>query len=269
MVHNLKNAQKEQCRLCGHKCLPVFAAIIINKYNIEYYRCENCHSLQSEMPYWIDEAYGSNLAALDTGAAQRNLINFYICRLLCGIFSLKNVIDIGGGDGFFCRMLRDYRINCYVQDKYAKPTYAQNYLTPNFTSPDLITAFEVIEHLSNPKVDLDLIFHYKPKMLLLSTGIYRNEGPEWWYLCPETGQHIFFYSQKALEMIAREHGFALFIQHCFCIFYEKNTINTLKIYIFSILIRRPFINLYKATHAFISPTGHWKDHIDEKFKGRS
>mgnify|MGYP001320862266 CR=1 FL=1 len=61
-------------------------------------------------------------------------------------FGLKNVIDFGGGEGLLCRMLRDYGANCYVMDKYREPTYGEGFTEPDFKSPDLLLAFELLEH---------------------------------------------------------------------------------------------------------------------------
>jgi hypothetical protein len=40
-----------------------------------------------------------------------------------------------------------------------------------------------------------------------TTQVYRGEGKDWWYLSTQTGQHIFFYSEKCLELLAHKHGF--------------------------------------------------------------
>ncbi|OYW37190.1 MAG: hypothetical protein B7Z45_05635, partial [Azorhizobium sp. 12-66-6] len=117
----------------------------------------------------------------------------------------KNVVDIGGGDGLLCRLLRDYGINGFVKDKYAKPLYAQGYSEPDFAVPDLVTAFEVFEHFENPMRDIDEIFENRPKVVFISTGTYKNQMPGWWYFSVDSGQHIFFYSKEAFEHIARKY----------------------------------------------------------------
>ena len=47
-----------------------------------------------------------------------------------------------------CAGCRDYDLNCYVKDKYATPTYAQGFTDQDFSVPDLIIGFEVLEHFS-------------------------------------------------------------------------------------------------------------------------
>ena len=105
----------------------------------------------------------SNLSNTDTGAAQRNLNNLAACYIISKLFKAKNVLDIGGGDGCACRLLRDYKINCYIKDKYATPTYAQGFTEENFAKPDLIVGFEGIGNINpNPMTDLDDLFNRQP-----------------------------------------------------------------------------------------------------------
>lgn len=116
-------------------------------------------------------------------------------------------MDLGGGDGLLCRFLRDRGLNGFVRDRYASPTYAQGFDKPDFDCADLVTAFEVFEHLPEPRTDLHEFFSQRPPILLASTTQYTGQGPEWWYISPESGQHVFFYSRLALERVARDYGY--------------------------------------------------------------
>jgi hypothetical protein len=199
--------EQNSCRLCGAPAQYRFSLQVLHKHKVAYLECESCHSLQTERPYWISEAYVSNLAILDTGAAQRNLANLAATYIVARVLRLNDVLDFGGGDGLLCRLLRDYEINCFVNDKYAAATYARAFADPNFIRPGILLAFEVFEHFENPQVDLEILFKTNPDVLITSTGIYTGQNSTWWYLTPETGQHLFFYSKNALEMIARRYGF--------------------------------------------------------------
>ena len=119
-----------------------------------------------------------------------------VCYWISKLFNIKNVIDVGGGDGLLCRLLRDFEINCFVSDKYATSTYAQGYTQPNFETPDLVIGFEMLEHLPNPLADLDSLFKTHAKTLLSSTLIYNDQPKHWWYLSPEAGQHVFSIASK-------------------------------------------------------------------------
>ncbi len=133
-----------QCRLCEGPLIWTFNSVVLRKHDVAYYECQECKSLQTENPYWLDEAYHSSLSPLDTGAAQRVLRNLAAAFAVSKLFRINNAVDVGGGDGLLCRFLRDYGINCFMTDKYATPAYAQGFTNPDFESPDLIFGFEVL-----------------------------------------------------------------------------------------------------------------------------
>jgi hypothetical protein len=51
------------------------------------------------------------------------------------------------------------------------------------------------------------LFALAPQLLLATTQTYRGAGRDWWYLSAQTGQHLFFYSEKCLALMARRHGY--------------------------------------------------------------
>jgi 2-polyprenyl-3-methyl-5-hydroxy-6-metoxy-1,4-benzoquinol methylase len=255
-----------QCRLCGGNLLHRFNITVLRKYTVPYYECEKCLSLQTEQPYWLDEAY-NHLSGLDTGAAQRNIHNLAACYTLSRLFNFKNVIDIGGGDGLLCRLLRDYDINCFVKDKYAKPTYAQGFTEPDFVKPDFIIALEVFEHFSNPITDLEQLFGYNANALLVSTGIYNNQTADWWYLAPEGGQHVFFYSEPALLLIAKRYDYELIISGGFILFIRKALLTPVKTVLAKLALKSLVCRLTKAGVFLLPARGSWKDHLSLKDNG--
>lgn len=40
-----------KCKICRSNSNEIFNAIIINKYKIDYFKCDNCGFLQVEDPY--------------------------------------------------------------------------------------------------------------------------------------------------------------------------------------------------------------------------
>jgi len=247
------------CRLCGGSLTALFSKTVLGKYAVTYFKCSGCLSLLTERPYWLDEAYQkSNLANADTGAAQRNLRNLAATYGISKLLKAKNVIDIGGGDGLLCRLLRDYQINCYLQDKYAIPTYAQGFTEHNFASPDLVLGFEVLEHYPNPIADLDNVFSYNPRAFLLSTCIYSDQNKDWWYLAPESGQHVFFYSNTAMEMIANKYQYGLVTCGDFILFFKNPSF--LKKLGAKILLRKKVVRLLKAIIVLLPTPGISIDH---------
>lgn len=197
----------QKCRLCDGVLRHRFNLMLLRKYDVAYFQCQKCHSLQTEVPYWLEEAYENNISSLDTGAVQRNINNFAFCYAFSKIFNVKSAIDFGSSDGMLCRFMRDHEIDCYAYDKYAIPIYAQAFRSPPDRGVDLLTAFEVLEHLPNPAADLDEIFSFSPQYVLCSTEIYANQSSDWWYLAQEGGQHVFFYSAPAINFIAQKYGY--------------------------------------------------------------
>lgn len=254
----------EACRLCGGATSSCFVLPVLGKYQVEYRRCRRCESLQTEKPYWLDEAYARNLSRLDTGAAQRNINNFAVCYAIAKLFGLRNAIDVGGGDGLLCRLLRDYGINCFVTDKYAEPNYAQGFTEPDFAVPDLVIASELLEHLPEPAVDLDVAFGLKPPVLLVTTALYCGQGPDWWYLAPESGQHVFFYSKTALERIAVKYGHEVLMSGGYLLFVRKEELTALKAFLARLLMRARVSSLVKALLSLLPAPGTWADHLQQK-----
>lgn len=261
------------CRLCDGVLSHRFNLNVLQKYNVRYFECEECHSLQTENPYWLEEAYkNNNLSNLDTGAAQRNIHNLAACYSISKLFNVKNAIDIGGGDGLLCRLLRDYDINCYVKDKYKTPTYAQGFTEQDFTTPDLVIAFEVFEHYRNPQTDLIDLFQYDSRVILVSTVLYKKERQDWWYLAPESGQHVFFYSKQAVELIARKYDYQTVISGGFILFLKKENFSTAKRVLGGVLLNSVICRLMRGFILLLPAPGVWKDHFlqveKSKFSGR-
>jgi hypothetical protein len=251
----------KRCLLCNGELLYQFHLKILAKYDGNYYRCKVCESLQLVDVDWLDEAYSTNLSSLDTEAAQRNLKNFAAVYVIATIFKFLNIVDIGGGDGFLCRLLRDYEYNCYVFDRYCAPTYAQGFSSPNFESPHIATLFEVIEHFSEPNYEFFKIFNMQPNIVLLTTGIYFNQGKDWFYYAPESGQHIFFYSPKAFKIVAERFGYDLLFASGYVIFFKENLRVGIKKFLLKFLFKGKILRIILALLMLKSTPGLWKDYL--------
>ena len=253
-------AENDKCRLCFGHLFCKFKLTVLCKYSVQYFICASCGSLQTEYPYWLDEAYSDNaLSRLDTGAAQRSINNFAASYIVSSLYKANNVLDFGGGDGLLCRLLRDYEINCFVKDRYAHPTYAQGYVEQDFEFPDLVLGFEVLEHFANPSIELDELFRGGVGALLLSTSIYNNEDEEWWYLAPGSGQHVFFYSKRALEFMASKYGYSLALSGGFIIFAKDKS--RFKLNLARLLLSPPIMRFIKAWLITRPARGVWKDYL--------
>ena len=250
-----------RCRLCSGHLTETFRLKVLEKYDTQYLTCADCKSLQTEPPHWLGEAYSINLSDLDTGAVQRNVENLIAAFITCRLLNLTDVVDVGGGDGLFCRLMRDHGLNCFVSDQYAKPTYAQGFTVANFKRPQLATAFEILEHFANPSKDLEAVFDLGADVVLVSTSIFDSQGSDWWYLGPESGQHVFFYSSQSLDWISRKFDYTHFKSGGFVVFTRTGLVKSSKSNILQFLLRSRLRRMLRAILAYLPTPGVWDDHL--------
>jgi hypothetical protein len=224
------NHTDNNCRLCGGTLKHIYNLRILHRYDINYFECENCQSAQTENPYWLDEAYNkANEQNLDIGAIQRNLH--------------------------------------YVIDKYREPTYGEGFTEPDFKSPDLLLAFELLEHFPNPKLDLEKLFNYNPKVLMFSTEIYCKQKQDWWYFALESGQHVFFYSMKSLHFLAAKYSYSLLVSGGFIIFMKEAS--HFKRFIAKIVLKRRLIRLLRCFIPLLPMRGVQTDYLYQVERSKS
>jgi hypothetical protein len=248
--------QDTRCRLCGSKSAEKFRLRGLQGIDVAYFECANCRSLQTQEPTWLGDAYGqSNLANTDTGAAQRVLGNHAFILIAAKLFHLRTMLDFGGGDGLLCRLLRDRGFDAQTIDEYATPTYGRLFEGDLARNYDLITAFEVFEHLPRPAETLASLFQAAPKFIIASTEVYSGQDASWWYLAPHHGQHLFFYSRDALRLIASHHRYSYYEIHGRHVF-AKEPLGRNQLWAMSWLTSSIPLRLFRATLPF-SETWTW------------
>src|SRR5690606_4532608 len=156
------------CKISSNKTYKIFISKILGKYDVSYYRCDKCLFIQTEEPYWLDEAYSLGaISVLDVGIMSRNLLLINktesILFKLFPDFTNFSAVDYGGGHGIFVRMIRDKGFNFYRQDLHADNLYARYFdvkdLPANYKF-NILTAFEVFEHLPDPIEEITKMFNY-------------------------------------------------------------------------------------------------------------
>jgi hypothetical protein len=244
------------CRLCGGKLAEKFRRRGLQGIDIIYFECMNCGSLQTQEPTWLCEAYArSNLTDVDVGAAQRVLANQAFVLIAAKLLQLQTILDFGGGDGLLCRLLRDRGLDALMLDDHATPTYARLFEGSLTRSYDLITAFEVFEHLPHPSVSLAALFQTKPRFIIASTELYSGQDASWWYLAPLQGQHVFFYSSSALRWLASRYRYSYYEingRHVFA----KEPLTRPRLWAISHFTSRRMLQLFRATLP-LSETWTW------------
>ena len=196
------------CKICGHESDLWGNSELLGKYNVKYYRCPECGFIQTETPYWLDEAYSSAIADADIGLLGRN---FSLARQVSALLKttfpdLSRFMD-WGGYGIFTRLMRDAGFRFEWYDKYCENLFAKGFERKQ-EHYDLITAFELLEHLPDPLQDISVIMSACDN-LICSTELLPEPAPKpgtWWYYSPKTGQHISFYTHRAMQIIAEKLG---------------------------------------------------------------
>jgi hypothetical protein len=222
------------CRLCGARADFRNRMRLLGRYDVRYYVCSECGSLETEEPYWLDDAYGATGIGDDVGAGQRTID--LVLKTSALLHHLKipghaECIDFGGGIGLFTRLMRDRGFNFASYDRYAQPFFSDRHSLSSMAgrSPAVVTAFEVLEHFPNPAQDLEQLFGGHPALVIATTELFTGQDESWFYLGDGTGQHVFFYSPRAIAGIARRFGYALAVVGGLIVFLERSEIEQLGI----------------------------------------
>ncbi len=218
---NIRDSKAGECKICQSPMAFFDRACILGAHQVAYYRCSRCGFIQTEAPYWLDQAYSTAIASQDVGILMRNLVNAEVASALWKLLlpGAKRGVDFGGGHGIFVRLMRDRGYDFYWSDRFASNDYARGFELSAADLPldgsggsgasyDLATAFEVLEHLPDPMPELKKIFALGENVLV-TTALLPEPAPpvrDWWYYMPASGQHVSFFTRASLERIAALYG---------------------------------------------------------------
>ncbi|MCU7618347.1 class I SAM-dependent methyltransferase [Chryseobacterium sp. PBS4-4] len=199
-----------ECKICKQPSHKIFEKTVLVKYLVDYHQCSNCGFIQTDDPFWLKEAYENAITSLDIGILNRNdFLKENVSKMIDCLFpEAQFFLDFAGGYGLFVRAMRDKGYNFYRQDIYCENLFSKHFDIEdlNESNFDLVTAFEVFEHLENPLLEIENILKYS-KHLIFSTDIIPqtvSEVENWVYIAAETGQHIAFYSERSLQIVAQK-----------------------------------------------------------------
>lgn len=197
------------CKICNSTTTTAFTVKVLRKYDAEYRQCMNCGFLFSREALWLEEAYKNAITLSDTGIVQRNMqLSNSVAAVISFYFNKQNkFLDFAGGYGLFTRMMRDLGFNFFWKDRYCENLFAKGFehIESSNDKFEVITAFEVFEHLLDPVSEMENILSYSDN-IIFSTQLLPSPLPkpdEWWYYHFDHGQHISFYTQKSLELLAQ------------------------------------------------------------------
>jgi SAM-dependent methyltransferase len=223
--------QAKACKICGADA-ALYGVIDFNRsceeargrylplsgIAVYYRRCGACGLLFTDcFDDWSDadfqrHIYNGDYAVIDPDYAERRPTSN--AALLAQLFGNDKgrlrVLDYGGGSGKVASLLRG---NGFLATETYDP------FTPEFARlPDgkfeLVTCFETLEHLPDPKRGAAAIASRlaEPGLVLFSTLVqpadFDKQKMNWWYIGPRNG-HISLFSRQALTALWQQHGFAI------------------------------------------------------------
>jgi hypothetical protein len=196
-----------KCKICKSDSeLFLTAPIFKERQQVKYYQCKSCNFIQTEEPTWLDKAYSDVIAKSDIGLIWRNIhFSDILEKFLLNMYpQAGKCLDFGGGYGMFTRIMRDKGFDFRWHDDYCKNMFAEGFEGSMNENYDLITAFEVVEHLSDPHKIFSPLLE-KCNILIFSTEM--NDGvadfENWWYRAELSGQHVSFFSKASMDHLAK------------------------------------------------------------------
>ena len=202
------------CRICNYSSARFAKASVLKQYAVDYYRCPRCGFVQTETPYWLDAAYAEAITKSDIGLAGRSISSARLAAVIIERFYNGNerFLDYGGGYGLMVRLMRDAGFNFFREDRFCANLFARGFDVDEVQADlgrfELVTAFEVFEHMMDPAAEIAKILKYS-RNVLFSTTLLPEPSPmpeQWWYYGVEHGQHVSLYTRKALTMLGGQHG---------------------------------------------------------------
>jgi len=216
------------CKICKSDSDKILDVRTLNKYDVSYFKCPSCEFIQTEEPFWLAEAYSSAITSLDIGLIRRNQICAPLAASVINFWydNTRKFLDYGGGYGMFVRMMRDSGFDFYRQDLYCENLFSKNFditdAKMNGQKFELLTAFEVFEHLTHPMEELEIMSSLSENIFFSTiTHDSTTDLNKWWYVIPETGQHIALYSKKTLLFMAQSVGMNFYSRDGYHLFSKK------------------------------------------------
>jgi hypothetical protein len=196
------------CKICGSATEAAFDAVVLWKYDATYSRCPSCGFRAADDPVWLEQAYSSAISDLDLGVVNRAMTSSPLIEglILSSFDRGARYVDYGAGYGVLVRLMRDRGFDFYWHDLYCENLFAQQFPADPDRRYELLTAFEVFEHLLDPLAQVEAMLDLSDNLLFSTLLVPENVTSDWWYFGTEHGQHIAFYTPPALQLLAGRFG---------------------------------------------------------------
>ena len=233
------------CYLCNKNKLKIIRTRIRNNIIRNVYQCQNCKIVYLEpnaedySKYYESEYRKSYSPNIGKELNSQEIFNTYLPIQKERIDKIKHilkpemkVLDIGCSAGHFLYAIKGYVKECLgIELNKENAQFANSTLGIKvFDSPiektaipkhyfDIITIWQVLEHVNDPRKFLAIISNYLspngylcievPNINDALLSLYKMEAyAEFWYREP----HVFYYSPETLEMLLDQVGFTGEIQ---------------------------------------------------------
>jgi hypothetical protein len=199
------------CPICNTSSNGLFHVLVQGKKKVELNSCPHCEFAFYPEQNWINHSFSDELNSLDVGATDRTIIAAdYLSVVLKSLkFANGRFLDYGGGYGLLSRIMRDRGFNFENYDPFTKqifPTSGHASSNPLEQKYDAITLIEVALHFEDPVKEFKKLLELSDYVLFTAVLTDKKLDSDWWYLSPETGQHVALFSSKTLEEIANKLG---------------------------------------------------------------
>ena len=214
------NQTHSACPSCGESKVKQLIA-----YSKDYlHKCSRCGLVFSKVIPTIEELE-QNYAGYKPTPLPKATRNRYeeLLKKFESFRKTNNLLDVGCGEGYFLLVAKEHGWNVYgteFQDRLIQKLTAEGvnmekgYLNPsNYPNDhfDIVTSFEVIEHLSYPSSEIDNITKVlRPKGLLyLTTPNFSSLeraicGPRWKII--NYPEHLIYFTPKTLHTLLKSKG---------------------------------------------------------------
>lgn len=222
----------KKCDICQDKRIYY----LFSKDKYEYFICNNCKVTFIAPKPNYPHVYINNLSkynSLKTEKAYFLKKDVLTTRAINSVTILSqykttgHLLDIGCSYGFYLKIFKEFgyitegidiskkAVN-YALKKYNLRVYKKDFRTFRFSKKryDIITLFDILEHLPNPRKTLSKINKLLKKngIIIIQTPNIRSiiakiTGVNWFWLV--TPQHIFLYSIKSLIILLESEKFKI------------------------------------------------------------
>lgn len=194
------------CRICYSLGEQLFELQVLGKFQAEYRQCTKCRFVYIVDPFWLEESFASELNDLDIGSVDRCLILADFVEVLIRFqkWSKLRFLDWGGGYGLLARIMRDRGLDFGSHDMYTRPLFVEQSEISESDTFELVTMSEVALHLTDPVPVFKKIMESTNTLVFTAVIAPIMIPNDWWYLMPDTGQHVAIYHKETLEALANQ-----------------------------------------------------------------